>query len=230
MNETDLVQRLVELGVTLPDEVVRGADQSARLVQFEFQTAPREDLLGLTDDELGQELERLGVAVALAARGSAGPGGTALDLVRRGLADAIAGALRERLDDILDQLRPTFDAAARIMFTAVEAGIHAGTDDRAVVKAEDFVAARAAWTAIPAAVRTLETIGEVRIGLSTVTGAPPVPGPSEENVGAAFRTDGRPWRHDDFEQPWQRWLRLSVGEPARLLALSELPAPSEAAA
>jgi hypothetical protein len=31
----------------------------------------------------------------------------------------------------------------------------------------------------------------------------------------------------DFEEPWQRWVRLSVGSPARLLSLAETAATME---
>lgn len=91
---------------------------------------------------------------------------------------------------------------------------------------------REAWIAVPPASRTLDAIALARLELSRVTGAPPQPrarstmatgwpATVHDVAGAAFCTDGRPWRLDDFEESWQGWLRLSVGSPARLFSLEE---------
>jgi hypothetical protein len=211
--------------VTLPASLTVAADQLLRLPSLRPAPELPSELLGLTDDEIRDTMRNFGVAHAL--DGSHGPGAVAYESMGRALAAAIAAELCVLADDILDQLRARFDEAARVVHQATALGLHGGTSERDILKADNVEELRDAWTAVPAATRMLDTIAASRILLSSAAGVPPAPRfglrPGEtinEYASAMFRTDGRPWR-EEWEQTWQMWLRLCTGSPAQLLSVEQ---------
>lgn len=226
----ELIRQLQTLQVDLPDDLHASAEQLLRVPLLMPQPeAPRASLIGLSDDELVDILRGVGTATVLAEQRY---GSAAFSAVNRALAADLADAIAERADDILDQLRPAFDAAAAAMRHAVELGLHGRSTDRDVLQADDIAAVRDAWSALPAAARTLEAIAQARIALSVAAGVPP----AAERAGIdtivnvldagdlasrMFHDTPRDW-HRDGEDGWQRWLRLSEHVTPRLLATEDI--------
>lgn len=229
-----LIERLLSFGVTLPEEVVAGADQLRRLpmMRAELERPTPRTLLGLSDEELKAHLRD--AALGSAIRGDSLMGATKhlaqeTGYLQEAIADALNAVIVEHADDILDQLRPRFDEPARAVFEAGKLGIHPGTTDSDIVRRDDVTDAAAAWTGLPVAVRRLEQLAQLRMDLTSVAGVPPRPpvswqgrqSPVADFAGVFFRRDAPVWSRDDFEKPYQRWLRLSVGEPCTLLSVAE---------
>lgn len=221
-----LVGKLERLDVALPEGVPAAAHQLLRVPSLlpDAQSLLDRSFIGLSDADLTQTLVDVGVAVAFA--GSAGPGATAQVLVGKAMAEALADAIVEEADAILDQLRPTFDEAGEAVHNATKLGINPLTTDRDIVKADDIEAMRDAWTALPQLTRTLDEISAARIMLTQIAGVPPTPRLSfngrsgEVNAGAMFRDDAPSWRHPT-ETTWQMWLRLCAAKPVSLLGTRE---------
>ncbi|EWT03988.1 hypothetical protein N864_15790 [Intrasporangium chromatireducens Q5-1] len=223
-----LVPQLQALGVTLPPEVVSGSERLVRLGSLRPQPRPTRKLIGLTEAELTTELRELGVAMALA--DDAGPGPRAVGLAYQIMQEEIAATARDIADDILTEIRPSFDAAASVVRRAVDLGINSRTTHEDILRADDVATARDAWSAIPEATRTLDAVADARMTLSMVTGVAPAPERGRnawgravqpgEWIGAAFTRSALPWRQE-FEDTWQMWLRLSGPAQVELLTLDE---------
>ena len=228
INAPALVGQLVGLGVELPEEMTRTADQVQRLRGLRPPPAPPTDLLGLTDSQLTDVLTDLAISCVARVDASSGPGAEAIVMLDGAMRTALADALAGHADAILDQLRPAFEAAAESVHATTRLGIHPGTTDRDIVKGDDVGRLADAWTSLPAQVRILESIAAVRISLSETAGVvpcmthawPPIPNITEI-AGAMFRTDAPAWRPDQYETDWQRWVRLCTLGPVRLLTLAE---------
>lgn len=220
-----LLAQLQALEVDLPAKVSDGARRlrmlSAAIPGGPAPTAP--NLLDVDDEGLVAAFRS--TAISFAIRGEVpreGPASQAQRLLRLALGDQLAAALAAGADDVLDALRPKFDEAADVVHAASETGINEHTTDRDIVKAEDVASMATAWRALPAAVDVLEQIAAVRIGLSKAAGVPPAVPPLgvEEVAGSMFRQDSPRWRRQ-WEHPWQRWVRLCTGSPARLLSVAQ---------
>lgn len=227
-----LVAQLEAAKVELPEDLVHSCDQFRRLRAGELALRPTTpvDLIGLSDDEL-RGVFRDAVVTATARNTDAGRH------LLQALAVAIADAIRDQADAILEQLRPDFDDAAAVMHEAASLGLRPGTAETEILKADNVVELRDAWAQVPAAARTLEQIAQLRMALSTTAGAPPAasefPGQVRNSADAMvprpvvaewaarmFRIDGQGWQVDG-EEAWQRWLRLSETSPVQLLPTTE---------
>ena len=149
------------------------------------------------------------------------------------MAVQLADAICELGDEIIDHLRPDFDTAGKAVHAAVQLGITPDFTDRDVIKSDDIVAVRDAWTAMPALARKLDEIAGLRILLTQVAGVAPAPvvyatgGPSEMVTGAMFHDDAPRWRAMG-EHPVRLWLRLCARKPVRLLSTAEAAAAAGA--
>ncbi len=222
-----LVERLDRLGVDLPPEVgVAGAQRSRihgiRAAQADLSLP---NLIGLDDEAMGAVLRDLAIKQAIRDPDSSGPLSSATTMLARALEDQIADQLAAAADEILDQLRPAFDKSAAAVHAAAELGITPSTTDTDIVKAENVAPLAAAWTSMVGHTATLQDIAEARLDLTAMAGAPPAleagwlnPFPSVlDKACSMFSDDAPPWRLNEWETPWQRWLRLCTTAPARLL-------------
>jgi hypothetical protein len=233
-----LVLSLTGLGVTLPPDVTRADAQLSKVGT----TPPAElllgaNLVGLTDAQfLAFQTDYVNASIAHS------HGSGAFADVRRALAVDLADALAGEADDVLDQLRPTFTAAAEQLHRAAELGLGPTTTADDILRADNVAELRDAWAEVARNSRVLEEIAQARVLLSSATGVPPAErridldsaslsyAETFEIASRSFRTDGRAWESTPNETPWRRWLRLSVGSPARLLTLDECLSTTEAGA
>jgi hypothetical protein len=227
-----LVLELHNLKIALPEKVLGGARRLQRLHHDGPGGAGptvRPGLLNLDDDGLVVAFRDLALTYAIRGESeSSGPAARARSMLADAMAEELAVELRQRADEIIAVLRPTFEEAADVVHDATRAGMHEHTTDRDIVKADDVPAMAAAWRSIPDAVDALERIAAVRMDLTEVAGVPPelvgtqwTPAPTALQVaGSMFRPDSPRFRVE-YEQPWQRWVRLSTGEPVRLLTVAE---------
>ncbi|EGD44656.1 translation initiation factor IF-2 [Nocardioidaceae bacterium Broad-1] len=234
----DLLDELEAAGVKVPDEVGRVREWRVRLGELTAAARGESDsvdVLHLSDEELLGRAREHAVTEAVARAGRS----TRLDEVGAAkVLTELAGSARRLLagqvEDLLDQLRPEFDAAAGPVHAAAAAGIQPGQRAADVIDDDEAVEH---WRAVRHHVPTLERIGRLRIRLSEVLGVPPVkgcpPGPygcshhgnaqcpqHPPAYGAAFTVDGRGW--DPRLGSHDRWLALNGGpQPAALLSVDQ---------
>ena len=135
------------------------------------------------------------------------------------LAQQAGDLLAERADDLISQLRPTFEQAAREITSATKAGIRAGITAEQVMDLGPK--AIAAWRSLPAHAATLDRIASARIALSETLGVAPSANPfGPRQYGAAFSASAPKW--DTRTSGADRWLRLAAQpEPLTLLSIEE---------
>lgn len=212
-----LVDELRRRGIEVPAAALHGRDlldtvAHERLVALPAPTS----LLDLTAADLRSHVERL----AFLARLQADLGESGAE-VAKSLAGEVAAVLRDSLDPILAQLRPSFDAAGVAVHAAVRLGIQPGHRADAVIGLGDD--AVVAWRGLSAHVSVLDDIAGLRVRLTDALGTDPLPDPfnyDQRAYAACFTTSGGLWsaRHEDSRD---RWLRLSAAEPVRLLTVAE---------
>lgn len=121
------------------------------------------------------------------------------------LVDRAVDALADHLDDVVDQLRPRWNEAARVVAAAVDAGItSATTADEAI--ADDTQVQH--WRALAGAVATLDQLDAVYHRALFVTGYP---------LG----------RDEQARRGRATWLDASSGGPVELVAPTARPEPAE---
>lgn len=213
-----LVLDLQSRGVTLPDEVQRGCDLVESLSPGRLMETAQPSLLSLNEQQLHARIEQqllFGMDVS-------GQRLAIADQLAQQLATEVAGIiLLDNLDDILDQLRPDFDAAGLAVHEATQLGIRPTTDAAAVLTLSS--AAVAAWQALPARLAVLDSIAQLRIRFSDELGADPAPDPYNQDrrpYAACFAPAGGPWAVRG-EETRGRWLRLATPQPVRLLTVAE---------
>lgn len=117
-----LVEQLTGLGVTLPTELVRFGETYKALDTLR-EPAP-ESVVGL----LADADQVVGMVLAAAQRRAVlAEVGPVVDQVHRELLSDGASWFQANADDVIDQLRPGFDAAAAAVRKAVAAGVHSTT-------------------------------------------------------------------------------------------------------
>jgi len=186
---------LADLGVSLPETTRKAHDAIAVLEdETRFPQGIPDGLASMTPEQLLAEVDRVTFARDLgeARRNTRGH----FSLV---LAGTIVDDLTEHTDDILDQLRPAFDKAARGVVAAHKAGVRAdhGADDILKLDAK----AVGLWHQMSAAVVTLDGIADARLRLARAIGA----APAADQESGAFCSAAGAWlrtRHHN------RWLAL----------------------
>jgi hypothetical protein len=115
------------------------------------------DFLLLGPDEVARRVRAAGIQAATQAATSA----TAGIEFRNKLTADIANALRDQCSSVVAEMRPAFAEAMTVVRAAAKAGITSTSDPAAIVES-DTTAGLTAYRALPAAVRTLNTIGRLR--------------------------------------------------------------------
>lgn len=222
-----LVRQLDKIGVDLPDPLVNGALRVERLHgELNVSTEAPPGLLELDDDALAAAFRSLALSHAIRgdARSLSTPASTAKSALLSGMQSEIASGLCSIADEVIDQLRPAFERAADTVHEATRVGITVRTTHQDVLAADNVAEITAAWRGLPDQVDVLEEIARARVALSTVAGVPPtidnVPPAVGSPAGALFRRDAPDWAAR-FEHPWQKWVRLCTGHPARLLSVAD---------
>lgn len=221
-----LLADLVKQGVELPAPLRTGLAQLDALAVLPLDDLPVVgSLLDLSVSDLLAARERRAHVIGLS---------TALEGVSRelsiGVVQELRAALLSSLDDVLDQLRPSFDAAGAGIKRAATAGITPGTHAEDVLQLHGQAAA-AAWRGLPALVTELESVSRIRIRLASLLEVP-APDPfAEDNQAYAtcFTDSGAAWVNSlaPYESSRDRWLRLSLAGDVRLLTVAETVAAAE---
>lgn len=214
---TALVDALQLRGLSLPADVRHGRELLRPFTHDRLLERPEPaSLLALTEEQIWSHIDRRVLldysSIAVAEAGAR---------VAQQLATEVAGILLDNLDDILDQLRPDFDAAGLAVHEATQLGIRPTTDAAAVLTLSS--AAIAAWQALPARLAVLDSIAQLRIRFSDELGADPAPDPYNQDrrpYAACFAPAGGPWAVRG-EETRGRWLRLATPQPVRLLTVAE---------
>lgn len=196
-----LLAQLQSVAVTLPD----GVEQAAAM--HEVVTHPDAykvkslgpALLTASREEIAEHVLR-----RAAGRGLENDIGNARAQVGDELAAAIAQLLRENADQIIDQMRPAFDAAAAKVTAAHTAGIRPPHGPQDVIDLGPK--AVAAWQQLGSAVARLDAIAAARLTLATVLNLPPN---VDSHTGAAFSKADAKYRVG-AETDHGRWLRLAA--------------------
>lgn len=229
------LDRLTAAGVTLPERVSNAARLLGQITQIADRAtaAAPPDLLAASPEELGELMRQRTLDALCRGGGAHGILGNPIYDARNQVATELASAARSELlaatDEIIDQLRPTFDAAAVRFTQAAKAGITATTTAETVVMAKDVETVSALWRLLPSAGRAVQEIASLRIDLWLLTGGVPTPGyggwpeaaSAHEVAGVFFRRDFPAYSTGSDEQPWQRWLRLCADGKATLLSVRE---------
>lgn len=222
----DLIERLRTRGVELDGgEIAHGCAIIADVTRGPgpFAVAPLPRLLDLRTDEIWSLAERRAILFA-----SQQVLGDATREVSSLVAGELAVLIRDQLDDVLDQLRGDFAAAAATVTAAVEVGIQPGCTAEGVLRlGPDAVRP---WQELAAALPVLDGIGQLRIDLTDLVDAAPAPDPfnfDRRAYGCCFTPVGE-WSVGRHEPSRDRWLRLSQAGPVRLLAVAETEAAATA--
>jgi hypothetical protein len=217
-----LVRQLQDCGVRVPGQVVNAAAlleaaTSGELTRLALQ-APALDLLATDQDSLVEQV------LAHARRR------LILDTVADSvwhvtldLADQAGAVLADQTDNLIDQMRPAFNAAAALFTKATKAGIAAGMTAEQVIALGDS-RALTAWRALPDAAAVLDSIAAARLALSDTLGVAPHAAPfGPRPYGAAFSTQVPPW--DRNAMGVHRWLTLAgYGLDVTLLSIADTEA------
>jgi hypothetical protein len=115
------------------------------------------------------------------------------------LAAEASADLTAHTDDLINQLRPGFDDASKVIVAAHKAGIRATHTDSAILRLGHE--ALDAWKAMPEAINALDAVASARLRLSRVTGQLP----DADQQAAAFCSAAGVWLDRTVHN---RWLAL----------------------
>lgn len=218
------VKALDDVEVTYPEQVASAMATHATIADGSLVATAGQvstpDLLAMDHADLVAHIK--GVAVLRSLAGDSL--GNAAWQVDTQLCAAAAVALREHADDILDQLRPSFDAAAKVVHEAVAVGVRSEMSAQQVIGVGDR--AVSAWRGLPPHIATLDRIAALRRDMAFVLKVAPHADKFRghyRNHGAAFSPTGIAMERADrqAESSADMWLRLSTGGPLRLMTLEE---------
>jgi hypothetical protein len=206
-----LLSKLADLNVTLPT-LTRQAQEAIAVLQDEsrFPMAYPDNLATLSPDALVAQVDRVTFARELdtARRNTRG------DFTQR-VADTMAADLNDHTDDIIDQLRPTFDKAAQAVLAAHAAGIRANHTPADIIKRDtETTGLVALWQQMDAAEKVLDDIAYTRLQLARAVGAPPAP----DQASGAFCSSSGVW---NTRPQARRWLVLCDHGGPRLNSTAE---------
>lgn len=220
------VDKLDDLEVTYPDQVASAMAFHATIADGTMVATAGQvstpDLLAMDRAALAAHIKDVAAVRSLVGESL----GNAAWEVDQQLCAAAVVLLREHADDILDQLRPAFDTAAKAVHEAVAVGVQSGMGAQQVIGVGDR--AVRAWRGLPPHIATLDRIAALRRDMTFVLDVAPHADKFRDNYrnhGAAFSPSGMAMERADRQRvsTADMWLRLSTGEPEplRLMTLEE---------
>ncbi|WP_426986560.1 hypothetical protein [Pseudarthrobacter sp. Y6] len=225
----DIVDTAAAYGIKPNPKVAHGI-QLYETLHPRVTTVPAVTLLDLTEDEAIEH------AFAIArSKATFMPGQPAVGVAVSTLQDQAVRETWEILaadtDRIIQELRPTFDAAAGQVHAAVEAGIRPHSTAQDVLDLEDATAA-ALWNDLNTHVRALERIKNLRVKMSTKLGLPPQAFYNGDVItdytacfadpdtgikaGAIFAYANNAIGRKTFTEPRQEWLALAAATKGKM--------------
>lgn len=167
----DIVEGAASYGIEPNDKVAHGLKLFETLQIQKVTHIPAVNLLELTEDQVIEHTYRIA-----SIRASAAPGQPAINMAADNMQQQVvketAEALNEDAPRIIEELRPTFDTAAKYLVRAINAGITPNSTAQDVLDLGSSEAATI-WNELPAQYKALDRIKGLRVKLSRTLGMPP---------------------------------------------------------